>query len=175
MGDIPKYLDEYQKLCMQQLSYLSQRMTQREMLDKEIADLYEKAKSDYQYVHAILEKSRAETEDNAKSRKNRRTTKNKRTYTTRPVLQMAPDRKILHQFDTLAQASQATGILSNYISIAARTKSYTRDGSYWQFLEDYQPPGLNDGLMSGIDVTRPVLPESAVDADAAGGKPDDTI
>lgn len=57
MGDIPKYLDEYQKLCMQQLSYLSQRMTQREMLDKEIADLYEKAKSDYQYVHAILEKA----------------------------------------------------------------------------------------------------------------------
>ena len=88
---------------------------------------------------------------------------------------MAPDGKILHQFDTLAQASQATGILSNYISIAARTKSYTRDGSYWQFLEDYQPPGLNDGLMAGIDVTRPVLPESAVDADAAGGKPDDTI
>ena len=94
MSDIPKYLDEYQKLCMQQLSYLSQRMTQREMLEKEIADLYEKAKSDYQYVHAILEKSRAETDDNAKSRKNRRTTKNKRTYTTRPVLQMAPDGKI---------------------------------------------------------------------------------
>ena len=48
MSDLPKYLDEYQKLCMQQLSYLSQRMTQREMLDKEITDLYEKAKSDYQ-------------------------------------------------------------------------------------------------------------------------------
>ena len=73
-------------------------------------------------------------------------------------------------------ASLATGILAHYISIAARTKSYTRDGSYWMFLEDYKTPVVTPGLdtsfgrdlMAGVDVTRPARPE----ADADAGKAD---
>ena len=90
-----------------------------------------------------------------------------------------------------------TGLLANYISIAAHTRSYTTDGSYWCFEDDFNalvavdddittrvekdtasdipdPKQLIGGLF-GADVSRPILPESAVDADAAGGKPDDTI
>ena len=63
MGDIPKYLDKYQELCSEQLTYLSQRMAHRIALDKEIDELFEKAQQDYNYVHNILE--RAREEDNA--------------------------------------------------------------------------------------------------------------
>ena len=63
MGDIPKYLDKYQELCSEQLTYLSQRMAHRIALDREIDELFEKAKQDYTYVHNILE--RAREEDNA--------------------------------------------------------------------------------------------------------------
>ena len=42
MGDIPKYLDKYQELCSEQLTYLSQRMAHRIALDREIDELFEK-------------------------------------------------------------------------------------------------------------------------------------
>ena len=58
MGDIPKYLDKYQELCSEQLTYLSQRMAHRIALDREIDELFEKAKQDYTYVHNILERAR---------------------------------------------------------------------------------------------------------------------
>ena len=179
MGDIPKYLDKYQELCMEQLTYLSQRMAHRIALDREIEELMDKAKQDYTYVHAILE--RAREEDNAprsvSPRKPRKYRKSRTVgrYTTRPVLQMTPEGKVVQQFATLKEASLATGILSNYISIAARTKSYTKDGSYWMYLEDYKTPVVTPGLdtsfgrdlMAGVDVTRPARPEADADADKA--------
>ena len=179
MGDIPKYLDKYQELCSEQLTYLSQRMAHRIALDKEIDELFEKAQQDYNYVHNILE--RAREEDNAPKSVNPKNRKRRKSrtvgrYTTRPVLQMTPEGTVVQQFATLKEASLATGILSNYISIAARTKSYTKDGSYWMFLEDYKPPVVTPGLdtsfgrdlMAGVDVTRPARPE----ADADAGKAD---
>ena len=183
MGDIPKYLDKYQELCSEQLTYLSQRMAHRIALDREIDELFEKAKQDYTYVHNILE--RAREEDNAPQSVNPKNRKRRKTrtvgrYTTRPVLQMTPEGKVVQQFPTLKAASLATGILAHYISIAARTKSYTRDGSYWMFLEDYKTPVVTPGLdtsfgrdlMAGVDVTRPARPDTDAQTDADAGKAD---
>ena len=184
MGDIPKYLDKYQELCSEQLTYLSQRMAHRIALDREIDELFEKAQQDYTYVHNILEQSRKE--DNAprsvSPRKPRKSRKSRTVgrYTTRPVLQMTPEGTVVQQFATLKEASLATGILSNYISIAARTKSYTKDGSYWMFLEDYKPPVVTPGLdtsfgrdlMAGVDVTLPARPDAGAHTDADADKAD---
>ena len=178
MGDIPKYLDKYQELCSEQLTYLSQRMAHRIALDREIDELFEKAQQDYNYVHNILE--RAREEDNAprsvnpKNRK-RRKSRTVGRYTTRPVLQMTPEGTVVQQFATLKQASLATGILSNYISM-----SYTKDGSYWMFLEDYKPPVVTPGLdtsfgrdlMAGVDVTLPARPDAGAHTDADADKAD---
>lgn len=46
---------------------------------------------------------------------------------------MTRDGHVIQRFDTLKQASEKTGILANYISIAAKTQSYTKDGSHWMF------------------------------------------
>lgn len=124
--------------------------------------------------------------------------KKKRSYSgPRPVLQLDVRGNVLRRFESLRQASELTGLLANYISIAAHTRSYTTDGSYWCFEDDFNalvavdddittrvekdtasdipdPKQLIGGLF-GADVSRSILPESAVDADAAGGKPDDTI
>ena len=183
MGDIPKYLDKYQELCSEQLTYLSQRMAHRIALDREIDELFEKAQQDYNYVHNILE--RAREEDNAPKSVNPKKRKRRKSrtvgrYTTRPVLQMTPEGTVVQQFATLKEASLATGILSNYISIAARTKSYTRDGSYWMYLEDYKTPVVTPGLdtsfgrdlMAGVDVTRPARPDTDAQTDADAGKAD---
>ena len=181
MGDIPKYLDKYQELCMEQLTYLSQRMAHRIALDREIEDLLEKSKQDYTYVHNILERVREEEKaPRSVSPRKPRKSRTVGPYTTRPVLQMTPAGKVIQQFSSLRQASMATGILAHYISIAARTKSYTKDGSYWMFLEDYKPPVVTPGLdtsfgrdlMAGVDVTRPARPDTDAQTDADAGKAD---
>ena len=53
MGDIPKYLDKYQELCSEQLTYLSQRMAHRIALDREIDELFEKAMRDTGYLDSL--------------------------------------------------------------------------------------------------------------------------
>lgn len=216
MNETQEYLNKYQSLCMEQLEYLSRRMYQRRAMDEEIEDLFKRAKWNYAYVYSILEGKQPpaimESDPNnigpshppAPPAPRRvgsaaaRRPKKKRSYSgPRPVLQLDARGNVLRRFDSLRQASELTGLLANYISIAAHTRSYTTDGSYWCFEDDFNaliavdddittrvekytasdipdPKQLIGGLW-GVDVTRPVLPESAVDADAAGGKPDDTI
>lgn len=216
MNETQEYLNKYQSLCMEQLEYLSRRMYQRRAMDEEIEDLFKRAKWNYAYVCSILEGKQPptimESDPNnigpshppAPPAPRRvgsaaaRRPKKKRSYSgPRPVLQLDARGNVLRRFDSLRQASELTGLLANYISIAAHTRSYTTDGSHWCFEDDFNalvavdddittrvekytasdipdPKQLIGGLL-GVDVTRPILPESAVDADAAGGKPDDKI
>lgn len=216
MNETQEYLNKYQSLCMEQLEYLSRRMYQRRAMDEEIEDLFKRAKWNYAYVCPILEGKQPpaimESDPNnigpshppAPPAPRRvgsaaaRRPKKKRSYSgPRPVLQLDVRGNVLRRFESLRQASELTGLLANYISIAAHTRSYTTDGSYWCFEDDFNalvavdddittrvekdtasdipdPKQLIGGLF-GVDVSRSILPESAVDADAAGGKPDDTI
>ena len=94
---------------------------------------------------------------------------------------MTRDGHVIQRFDTLKQASEKTGILANYISIAAKTQSYTRDGSHWMFEDslltrdeyDFGDVEKREDTFPRIgslvfDATLPARPE----ADADAGKAD---
>ena len=146
-NDTLKYVSEYQKLCMEQLEYLSKCMRQREALDEEIKDLFKRAEWNYAYVCSALSgtkpppvwKSDASTYPKSMTPLTKKpycyqpNSSRRRHGAARPVLRMSSNGHIIQRFDSLTQASEKTGILSNYISIAAKTLSYTQDGSYWRF------------------------------------------
>ena len=146
-NDTLKYVSEYQKLCMEQLEYLSKCMRQREALDEEIKDLFKRAKWNHAYVCSALSGAKLPSvqKSDAPAYSRSMTPPTKRPYcyqpnssrrrhgVARPVLRMSSNGHIIQRFDSLTQASEKTGILSNYISIAAKTLSYTQDGSYWRF------------------------------------------
>ena len=146
-NDTLKYVSEYQKLCMEQLEYLSKCMRQREALDEEIKDLFKRAKWNHAYVCSALSGAKLPSvqKSDASAYPKSMTPLTKRPYcyqpnssrrrhgAARPVLRMSSNGHIIQRFDSLTQASEKTGILSKYISIAAKTLSYTQDGSYWRF------------------------------------------
>ena len=146
-NDTLKYVSEYQKLCMEQLEYLSKCMRQREALDEEIKDLFKRAKWNHAYVCSALSGAKLPSvqKSDASAYPKSMTPLTKKPYcyqpnssrrrhgAARPVLRMSSNGHIIQRFDSLTQASEKTGILSNYISIAAKTLSYTQDGSYWRF------------------------------------------
>lgn len=61
----------------------------------------------------------------------------RRSGNTRPVIQMDANGTVIQRFKSGKEASCATGIASPYISVAANTASYTRDGSHWRFEDSY--------------------------------------
>ena len=146
-NDTLKYVSEYQKLCMEQLEYLSKCMRQREALDEEIKDLFKRVKWNHAYVCSALSGAKLPSvqKSDASAYPKSMTPLTKKPYcyqpnssrrrhgAARPVLRMSSNGHIIQRFDSLTQASEKTGILSNYISIAAKTLSYTQDGSYWRF------------------------------------------
>ena len=195
-NDTLKYVSEYQKLCMEQLEYLSKCMRQREALDEEIKDLFKRAEWNYAYVCSALSGTKPPPvwKSDASTYPKSMTPPPKRPYyyqpdpscprrngMARPVLRMTRDGHVIQRFDTLKQASEKTGILANYISIAAKTQSYTRDGSHWMFEDslltrdeyDFGDVEKREDTFPRIgslvfDATLPARPE----ADADAGKAD---
>ena len=191
-----KYVSEYQKLCMEQLEYLSKCMRQREALDEEIKDLFKRAKWNYAYVCSALSGAKPPSvqKSDAPAYSRSMTPPTKRPYcyqpnssrrrhgVARPVLRMSSNGHIIQRFDSLTQASEKTGILSNYISIAAKTLSYTQDGSYWRFEDSlFNQDDLDFGDIDlekredtfprigslVFDATLPARPKADADADKA--------
>ena len=200
-NDTLKYVSEYQKLCMEQLEYLSKCMRQREALDEEIKDLFKRAKWNHAYVCSALSGAKLPSvqKSDASAYPKSMTPLTKKPYcyqpnssrrrhgAARPVLRMSSNGHIIQRFDSLTQASEKTGILSNYISIAAKTLSYTQDGSYWRFEDSlFNQDDLDFGDIDLekredtfprigsllFDATLPARPDAGAHTDADADKAD---
>lgn len=156
MKSTDDYLKEYQKTAMERLEYFNHRLHQRRNLDAEIDSLCDRVQWDFQYILSLLEGkeippvpvSEAPNPPDVKNvmppkpeiSKRKfppRKSSPRRSGNTRPVIQMDANGTVIQRFKSGKEASCATGIASPYISVAANTASYTRDGSHWRFEDSY--------------------------------------
>lgn len=178
MDETIRYLALYQRLCTEQLQYLSACMKRRKSLDDEIENLYQSASRSYAYVCAIINGEEVPTtkadaaymESLRPSLSHKGSSRQKaenQFHQARPVLQMTHDGKLIHRYKSMRQAYKATGISINNISIAAQTHSRTKDGSWWQFedalpkddltFDDYIPPAFSSFDALHFDASLPAL------------------
>lgn len=140
-------IKEFAQLALERLEYMNHRIKQQKNLDREIADLYERARWDYYHILAMLEggeippvpetviSSTASTQkpDKAPLPPSSSCSRGR----VRPVLQLDKNGTVLQRFRSVSAASRTTGIPVSYISVAANANACTRDGSFWKFEDNY--------------------------------------
>lgn len=163
MNSTAKCLKESTDTALERLEYLNRRIQQRKSLDIEIENLHGLLKRDFQYISSLLNsmeippvsvpeasdvpvvKNEIQPEPAAKS-----LPKPNKINASRPVLQLDKNGKVIQRFESVRTAERVTWNSATQISIAARNKRSTRDGSFWRYEDDETP----------MDFDRPVIVES---------------